>query len=144
MVSRVVSVKLVVAVSVLTGVLVAAHSSTVPQRTKKQNMIEMGQQFDTLQRKIATGAINVKFTDADFQEMAALCEVLGRLSKEYSQLESHQDLSAISTRMAGAVQYLKQQLDGKDPLISVMSFGQVLSYCAECHYQTRWGGPPGK
>jgi uncharacterized protein YuzB (UPF0349 family) len=46
--------------------------------------------------------------------------------------------------MAGAVQYLKQQLDGKDPLISVMSFGQVLSYCAECHYQTRWGGPPGK
>jgi hypothetical protein len=144
MIRKVVSVKLVVVLSFLGGVLVAAHLSAAPQRSKKQNMIEMGQQFDALQRKMTAGAVSTKFTDQDFQDMTAACDALTRLANEYSQMESNQDLAAVSKRMAGTVGYLKQQIDGKDPLITVMSYGQVMSYCAECHYQSRWGAPPAK
>jgi hypothetical protein len=144
MVRNLVGIKLMVALSVLGGVIVATRAPATPQRTKKQNMVEMGQQFEVLERKMVVGSVSAKFADQDFQELVAACESLTRLAKEYDQLESNKEVSAISTRLGGTLEYLKQQAQGKDPLITVMSYGQVLSYCAECHYQTRWSGPPGK
>jgi cytochrome c553 len=144
MIDRIIGVKLVVTLSLFSGVLVVADSSGGQARTKKQNMVEMGEQFAALNQKMMAGAVTSKFSEQDFQQIEAYCDSLARLANEYAGLESDKDLAAISTTMAASVNYLKQQVTGKDSLIVVMSYGRTMSFCAECHYQTRWKESPAK
>lgn len=140
MINRVAGIKLMVMVGLLGGLLVAAHSSGGQARTKKQNMVEMGEQFAVLERQMMAGAVTTKFSDQDFQQIEGYCDSIARLANEYASLESDKDLASISTNLAASVTYLKQQVAGKDPLIVVSTYGRLLSFCAECHYQTRWKG----
>lgn len=144
MINRIIGIKLVVTLSLFSGVLVVADSPGGQARTKKQNMVEMGEQFAALNQKMVTGAVTSKFSEADFQQIEAYCDALARLANEYAELESDKDVAAISTGLAASVNYLKQQVAGKDSLIVVMSYGRALSFCAECHYQTRWKEAPAK
>ncbi len=108
------------------------------QRSKKENMVEMGHAYRTLHEKIFTGAIEAKFTDADFQELSAQAAALIRLAEEYAKLETNADLANISRNLARDTQSVKNQADRKDAMLAVMLFGRIITYCAECHYQTRW------
>jgi len=141
MVNPVMAIKFMVTVSILGGLLVVAHSAGGQARTKKQIMVEMGEQFAALDRKMLAGALTAKFSDPDFQEVAASCDSVVRLANEYASLESNKDLASISTNLAASGTYLKQQVAGKDALVVVISYGRLLSFCAECHYQTRWATP---
>ncbi len=114
------------------------------QRTKKDNMIEMGQAYRAIHTKIFTGAVEAKFTDQDFQDISTHYGELARLAEEYAKLESNSDLATISRNMARDAQQIKTYADRKDPLMMVNVFSRVISYCAECHYQTRWAPPPAK
>jgi gas vesicle protein len=143
MTSRIIGIKLMVMLSILSGVAVAP-SSGGQTRTKKQNMAEMGEQFTALDRKMMAGAVTSKFSDQDFQEIEAACSNLIRLANEYTGMESDQNLTSISTALATSINYLKQQLAGKDPVVVVTTSGRLLSFCAECHYQTRWKASPTK
>jgi len=144
MINRIIGIKLVVTLSVLGGVVVLARSSGGQARTKKQNMVEMGERFTALNQTMMTGAVTAKFSDQDFQQIESYCDSLARLANEYAELESDKDIASISTALAASVNYLKQQVAGKDPLIIVMSQGRLMSFCAECHYQTRWKASPTK
>ncbi|GBC77567.1 hypothetical protein HRbin08_01046 [bacterium HR08] len=108
------------------------------QRSKKENMVEMGQAYRALHNKIFIGAIEAKFTDADFQELSAQAAALIRLAEEYARLETNADLANISRNLARDTQSVKNQADRKDAMLAVMLFGRIITYCAECHYQTRW------
>lgn len=114
------------------------------QRTKKDNMVEMGQAYRAIHDKIFTGAVEAKFTDQDFQEISANYASLARLAEEYAKLEANQDLATISRNLARDSQQIKAYADRKDPLMMVNVFSRVISYCAECHYQTRWPAAPAK
>ncbi len=138
MVNRTMGIKVVVSLGVIGSLFIGVLSSGQQARTKKQNMVEMGEQFTALNRKMIAGAVTAKLTDQDFQEIETYSEALARLANEYAQLESDKDLAAISTNLATNASYLKQQVAGKDALVTVMSSGQLLSFCAECHYQARW------
>jgi hypothetical protein len=107
-------------------------------RSKKENMTEMGQVYRALHDKIYTGAIEAKFTDADFQELSTQAAALIRLAEEYAALEAKADLVNISRNLARDTQSVKNQADRKDAMLAVMLFGRIITYCAECHYQTRW------
>jgi hypothetical protein len=101
-------------------------------------MTEMGQVYRALHDKIYTGAIEAKFTDADFQELSTQAAALIRLAEEYAALEAKADLVTISRNLARDTQSVKNQADRKDAMLAVMLFGRIITYCAECHYQTRW------
>jgi hypothetical protein len=119
-------------------------STSSAQRSKKDNMVEMGQAYRAMHAKVLAGAVDNKFTDQDFQEISTQCGALARLADEYAKLESNQDLAKITLNLVQTVQSLTAQADRKDPLILVMIFGRAISYCAECHYQTRWSASPSK
>ncbi|MCS6816545.1 MAG: hypothetical protein N0A16_02895 [Blastocatellia bacterium] len=126
----------ILALGVLLGL---SHRAEAPrQRSKKENMIEMGQVYRALHAKIYTGAVEAKFTDADFQELSAQAAALIRLAEEYAKLETNADLANISRNLARDTQSVKNQADRKDAMLTVMLFGRLITYCAECHYQTRW------
>lgn len=144
MINQIIGIKLVVTLSLFSGMLVVTGSGGGQTRTKKQNMVEMGEQFAALNQKMVAGAVTTKFSDQDFQQIEAYCDNLTRLANEYVALETDKDLAAISTSMATSVNYLKQQVAGKDSLIVVMTYGRILTFCAECHYQTRWKESPAK
>jgi len=114
------------------------------QRSKKETMAEMGQAYRVLHNKILVGVVDSKFTDADFQEASNQCAAIARLAEEYAGVESKQDLATISRNLARDVQSLKAQTDKKDPLMTTIYFGRVITYCAECHYQARWAPAPVK
>lgn len=130
--------KVLVIASIMGGLLILGFSSWGQQRTKKQNMVEMGEQFSKLNEKIMAGALTEKLSDKDFEEIVGYCDKLVALTKEYAEMESNQEIASISTSLEAAVNYLKQQATRKDALVAVMSYGQLLSYCAECHYRVRW------
>ncbi|GEM_PF-984511 len=130
--------KVLVTIGVTGGLLIFGFSSWGQQRTKKQNMVEMGEQFSMLNQKIMAGALTEKLSDKDFEEIVGYCDKLVALTKEYTEMESNQEIASISTSLEAAVNYLKQQASRKDALVAVMSYGQLLSYCAECHYRVRW------
>lgn len=130
---------IVVGMLTLGSLLGAPHRADAPrQRSKKENMIEMGQAYRVLHSKIYTGAVEAKFTDADFQELSAQAATLIRLAEEYAKLETNADLANISRNLARDAQSVKNQADRKDAMLAVMLFGRLITYCAECHYQTRW------
>ncbi len=108
------------------------------QRSKKENMAEMGRAYRVLHDKIFTGAVEAKFTDADFRELSTQAAALIRLAEEYATLEEKADLVNISRTLARDTQSVKNQADRKDAMLTVMLFGRIITYCAECHYQTRW------
>ncbi|HXF06028.1 MAG TPA: hypothetical protein VNM72_11525 [Blastocatellia bacterium] len=141
---REITCKAVVALSSLlvlgTGICVISSA----QRTKKDNMVEMGQAYRAIHNKVFTGAVEAKFTDQDFQEISANYAALARLAEEYAKLETNQDLATISRNLARDSQQIKAYADRKDPLMMVNVFSRVMSYCAECHYQTRWPATPAK
>jgi hypothetical protein len=114
------------------------------QRSKKENMVEMGQVYKVIHTKVYTGAVDSKFTDQDFQELSNQYTALARLAEEYAKLESKDDLATMSRNLARDVQSVKNQADRKEAMLTVMLFGRAISYCAECHYQTRWPPPPSK
>ncbi len=130
-----------VVVGILVGIsLLSSPGGADPsgQRSKKENMIEMGQAYRILHTKVFTGAVEAKFTDADFQELSAQAGALIRLAEEYAQLEADANLANISRNLARDTQAVKNQIDRKDAMLAVMLFGRIITYCAECHYQTRW------
>ncbi len=130
---------IVVGMLALGSLLGASHRAEAPrQRSKKENMIEMGQAYRVLHSKIYTGAVEAKFTDADFQELSTQAAALIRLAEEYAKLEANADLANISRNLARDTQSVKNQADRKDAMLAVMLFGRIITYCAECHYQTRW------
>ncbi len=107
-------------------------------RTKKELMVEMGKQYGALDQKMLAGANSNKFADQDFQAMSAQCDELSKLANEYAKTEGKGDLAEIAKGLATSLDYLKQQMDRKEPIVVVSTFGRVLSFCAECHYQSRW------
>jgi len=114
------------------------------QRSKKEIMAEMGQAYRVLHNKVLTGVVDSKFTDLDFQGVSSQCAAIARLAEEYAGSESKQDLATISRNLARDVQSLKAQTDRKDPIMTTIYFGRVITYCAECHYQGRWAAGPVK
>jgi hypothetical protein len=130
---------IVVGMLALGSWLGASHrADSSRQRSKKENMVEMGQAYRILHTKIYVGAVEAKFTDADFQELSAQAATLIRLAEEYAKLETNADLANISRNLARDAQSVKNQADRKDAMLAVMLFGRLITYCAECHYQTRW------
>jgi len=130
---------IVVGMLALGSWLGASHrADSSRQRSKKENMVEMGQAYRILHTKIYAGAVEAKFTDADFQELSAQAATLIRLAEEYAKLETNADLANISRNLARDAQSVKNQADRKDAMLAVMLFGRLITYCAECHYQTRW------
>jgi hypothetical protein len=101
-------------------------------------MVQMGEQFGALNRKMVGGVMSLKFSDQDFQEMTSQCDNLIRATKEYAGMETDKDLASIAASLASSAGYLKQQLAGKDAMGAAMSYGRVMSFCAECHYRARW------
>jgi len=130
---------IVVGVLILGAVRAAPHRADSPrQRSKKENMVEMGHAYRVLHNKIYTGAVEARFTDADFQEVSTQAAALIRLAEEYAKLETNAELANISRNLARDTQSVKNQADRKDAMLAVMLFGRIITYCAECHYQTRW------
>jgi thymidine kinase len=132
--------KLIVLLGLLIGGAFAGYSFEYQVRTKRENMTEMNEVFTALNTRMMEGAITTRFTDQDFEQVGLLCDRLAGLATEYAKMEPSEDLSAIATGMTASARYLKQQAAMKDPLVLVMTYGRLLSFCAECHYQTRWAG----
>lgn len=123
----------------LVFLLITIRVSAVDQaRTKKEIMVEMGKIYSGLDQKISGGVNAAKFSDAEYAEVGAQCDALTKLSNDYAKLEGKSDLNEIAKSLASTSEYLKQQIDRKDPVVMASTFGRVLSYCAECHYATRW------
>ena len=120
--------------------LIASARASAPEqaRAKKEIMVEIGKVYAAMDQKMSIGVITTKFTDADYAEIAGQCDLLSRLANDYAKAEGKAELSEIAKSLATTADYLKQQVDRKDPVVTASTYGRVLSYCAECHYETRW------
>ncbi|MBI4469078.1 MAG: hypothetical protein HY650_07145 [Acidobacteria bacterium] len=123
---------------VLTFFIISPPASAGEQaRSKKEIMTEMGRVYLSMDQKMVSGINSARFTDADYAELVSQCELLTRLATDYGKAEGKPELAEIAKSLGSTTDYLKQQVERKDPVVMASTFGRVLSFCAECHYTTR-------
>ena len=126
-------------IAVLAFFMIATRVSAGEQaKSKKEIMVEMGKVYASMDQKMALGVNAAKFTDADYAEILGQCDSLSKLATDYAKAEGKGEYAEISKSLTSTTDYLKQQVERKDPVVMASTFGRVLSYCAECHYASRW------